>query len=385
MQNLSALEKLKILRISGNKSIESIQNSVDSALKDNENLYILDFSKAICPEWNEGGFYFEHKDKRIQGVILPSSIENISYCDCPDLKFVQFSDSVSGFSKAPFCSTTLRFIFITGDKESYIKDEKNTPVKFYNSAKIIFDDCFEYASKNKISLFRLNAANKEKDYDFYIPPEEVKVSTKVSYDCNFYSMFTTTETSDRRDFSVSWIELKDENTGLSEEMFNDYKVVFDKMNEFISWNRNRFYNTVVKEWKPGEFCRVFYVSQPKITRFESYISISCYFTYDSGYFHVTHEYKAFCYDTKTKQFVNLSKASGWTNEELHELIINADINDDAFGNFKLSEYDLDISLETIENLDFEFLENGKIRILFSDYILNRYSYEYDIERKNYGK
>ena len=204
VQPLSAQEKCKILRFSGSMNLNDLRNRVDSTVNKSNDLYILDFSKVICSEWQEDkGFYFNNENKCIQGVILPDSIKYFSYCDCPDLKFLQLSSYVTGFRDFPFCSETLRFVFITGDEKSVLPS-----FRYYNSAKIVHQDCFEYAKENKINLFRLNAACKEKDYDFYIPPEEVKVTTKVSFDSDVYTVFTTNENSDRRVFQLCGLNLR---------------------------------------------------------------------------------------------------------------------------------------------------------------------------------
>ena len=160
-------------------------------------------------------------------------------------------------------------------------------------------------------------------------------------------------------------------------MCNNYRTVIDKMNEFISWNRNRFYNQVVKNWRPVCTRGYYSVAGPELMVYGPYISIACSFAYDTGFPHETHEYKTFCYNMKTKKFVTLSEASGWTNEELHEIILNADFDD----GFNLSKDRQDLSIEEIEGLNFQILKNGKIEILFSDYVLDRYSHTYVIERK----
>ncbi len=209
MQGLSAQVKGKVLRLSGSMSLEALKTHVDSAVKKNSDLYILDFSKVICADWQgDAGFYFESENDRIQGVILPDAVKYFSCCVCPDLKFVQLSSCVTGFPYASFCSDTLRYIFIT-DGGSDVERAEEATFRHFNSAKIMHEDCFEFAREKGMSLFRLNPACREKDFSLCIPPEEVEVSTKVSYDCSLYSIFTTTENSDRRSFEVSWLELKE--------------------------------------------------------------------------------------------------------------------------------------------------------------------------------
>ncbi len=160
-------------------------------------------------------------------------------------------------------------------------------------------------------------------------------------------------------------------------MLENYRIVFDKMNEFVSWNRNRFCSKIVNQWRLRDFRKYFSVTAPEISLYGPYISICCFFTYDTGFPHETHEFKSFCYNTKTKSFANLSDVSGWTCEELHEIILNADFDD----GFNMSKDLQNLDFQTIENLDFEVMENGKIKILFNDYILDRYMHEYVIERK----
>ncbi|WP_407397914.1 hypothetical protein [Treponema sp.] len=352
--------------------------SLDSAMNDESNkdkLFILDFSKTECPEWKED-FYFSYENTKIQGVILPDSIQGVSYFDCPDLKFVQFNDSQKRFFSCPFYSYSLRYIFITGNNESIHEYFNSSPILHYNSAKIIYQDCFEYAKSNNINLYKLNAAVNEKNFKLFVPPEEVKVTNEVTINNQIYSTITTDEESDRRVFHVEFIKLN-EKTGLSEDELQNYETVINKMNEFISWNCANFYNRIILNWKPRTARGYFTSSLGKIITYKNYISIICYFSYDTGFPHETHEYKSFCYDTKTKRFVNLSEASGWSLKELHDIILNADFDD----GFNISKENQDLDIDIIENLNFEFLEDGKIEILFSDYIFDRYSHDLVIERK----
>lgn len=352
--------------------------SLDSAMNDEssrDKLYILDFSKTECPEWKED-FYFSYENKKIQGVILPDSIQGISYFDCPDLKFVQFNDSQKGFSPCPFYSYSLRYIFITGNNESIHEYFNSSSILHYNSARIIYQDCFEYAKSHRINLYKLNAAVNEKDFKLFVPPEEVKVTSEVTFNNQIYSIIATDEESDRRVFHVEFIKLNEE-AGLSDGEIKDYETAINKMNEFISWNCANFYNRIILDWKPKNPHGYFTSSLGKIITYKNYISIICYFSYDTGFLHETHEYKSFCYDTKTKRFVNLSEASGWSLKELHDIILNADFDD----GFNLSKENQDLDLDIIKNLNFEVLKDGKIEILFSDYIFDRYSHDLVIERK----
>lgn len=377
-QGLSAQSNNKRLKFSGNFSYKKIKESLNSVMNDESNkdkLFILDFSKTECSEWKED-FYFSYEDTKIQGVILPDSIQEVSYCDCPDLKFIQFNDLQKGFSSCPFYSSSLRYIFITGNNESIHEYFNKSSILHYNSAKIIYKDCFEYAKSNNVNLYKLNAAINEKDFKLFVPPEEVKVTSEETFNNHIYSIITTNEESDRRVFHVEFIKLNEE-TGLSEDELQNYETVINKMNEFISWNCANFYNIIILNWKPRTPRGYFISSLGKIITYKNYISIICYFSYDTGFPHETHEYKSFCYDTKTKRFVNLSEASGWTLEELHDIILNADFDD----GFNLSKDRQNLALDTIENLNFEFLKDGKIEILFSDYILDRNSHELVIERK----